>query len=587
MYVLATAGHVDHGKSTLVRALTGSEPDRLAEERRRGLSIALGYCWTTLPGVGEVAFVDVPGHERFIATTLSGLGPVPAVMFVVAADDPWMPQAAEHLQALDALGVQHGVLVVTRADLADPAPALSRARERLSRTSLAGVAAVAVSARTGAGLDELRAVLGSALSALPEPQSEGDVRLWIDRRFHAHGSGTVITGTLTQGTIAVGDRLCVDDGVVRVRGLECLGEPVDSARGVARVALNLSGKAEQAVTHSSAVVAVNAFEQVSVIDVRFRGTRGRLPEKPILHVGSTAQSVHARPLGSDLARLTLHRALPLRIGDSAILRDPGDRRLWGVDVLDASPAPLDRRGAAGARAQLLTALDGSLGSQLAMRGLVRLSLLRRLGIATEPLPAGTVRSGDWIVDRARAAELRSALVSALAVPVEGHRSGLTPQQASRLLELPDPEIVLALVTAPVRLASGLLNLDGTQPRQLTPALDSALRQLEQDLEQDPFAAPQAARLTALGLDEDALNQLHCTGHLLRLARGVVLLPGADALAVATLSELEQPFTASAARRALDTSRRVVLPLLSHLDRTGRTVRLPDDRRRLRGLAAWP
>ena len=117
MHVVATAGHVDHGKSTLVRALTGQEPDRLEEEQRRGLSIRLGYCWTELPGVGEVAFVDVPGHERFVATTLSGVGPVPVVLFVVAADDPWMPQAAEHLAALHALGVRHGVVAVTRSDL--------------------------------------------------------------------------------------------------------------------------------------------------------------------------------------------------------------------------------------------------------------------------------------------------------------------------------------------------------------------------------------------------------------------------------------------------------------------------------------
>ena len=123
MYVVATAGHVDHGKSTLVKALTGTDPDRLDEEHRRGLSIELGYCWTELADVGEVAFVDVPGHQRFITTTLSGVGPVPVAMLVIAADDPWMPQAAEHLRALDALRVEHGVLVVTRADLADPMPA--------------------------------------------------------------------------------------------------------------------------------------------------------------------------------------------------------------------------------------------------------------------------------------------------------------------------------------------------------------------------------------------------------------------------------------------------------------------------------
>src|SRR5271170_3125743 len=166
MYVVATAGHVDHGKSTLVRALTGMEPDRWAEERRRGMTIDLGYAWMTLPGpdggqagMEQLAFVDVPGHERFVPNMLAGLGPVPAVMFVVAADGGWMPQSAEHLAAVDALGVRHGILVITRADLADPGPATRRALAEIATTSLGDVDAIAVSAVTGQGLDELRAAL--------------------------------------------------------------------------------------------------------------------------------------------------------------------------------------------------------------------------------------------------------------------------------------------------------------------------------------------------------------------------------------------------------------------------------------------
>src|SRR5690606_3559853 len=223
MHVVATAGHVDHGKSALVRALTGTEPDRLAEERRRGLSIQLGYAWTTLPGAGEVAFVDVPGHERFISTTLAGLGPVPAVLFVVAADDPWMPQAAEHLAALDALGVEHGVLAVTRADLADPGPARERALAELAATSLRGVPAVAVSARTGGGLDELRAALARMVSALPAPPADAAVGLWVDRSFTVAGAGTVVTGTLPAGRVAPGDRLASAGTEHRVRAVQSLG----------------------------------------------------------------------------------------------------------------------------------------------------------------------------------------------------------------------------------------------------------------------------------------------------------------------------------------------------------------------------
>src|ERR1022692_2134210 len=148
MQVIATAGHVDHGKSALVRALTGMEPDRWAEEQRRGMTIDLGYAWMRLPSGQQIAFVDVPGHARFIPNMLAGVGPVPAVLMVVAADGGWMPQSAEHLAAIDALGISRGLLAVTRADLADPGPALRRATAEIAATSLGAVEAVTVSAVT-------------------------------------------------------------------------------------------------------------------------------------------------------------------------------------------------------------------------------------------------------------------------------------------------------------------------------------------------------------------------------------------------------------------------------------------------------
>jgi selenocysteine-specific elongation factor len=217
VHVVATAGHVDHGKSMLVRALTGMEPDRWEAEQRRGMTIDLGFAWMTLPSGEEIAFVDVPGHERFVSNMLAGAGPVPAVMFVVAADEGWMPQSAEHLAAIDALGVRNGVLVVTRADLADPAPALEQAMLKIADTSLGrgagpagdpgGMEAVAVSALTGRGLPDLTAALGRLAARLPRPDPRGGVRLWLDRVFAIKGSGTVVTGTLQAGTVRAGDEL--------------------------------------------------------------------------------------------------------------------------------------------------------------------------------------------------------------------------------------------------------------------------------------------------------------------------------------------------------------------------------------------
>ncbi|EEP69834.1 selenocysteine-specific translation elongation factor, partial [Micromonospora sp. ATCC 39149] len=192
---------------TLVRALTGMEPDRWAEERRRGMTIDLGFAWTTLPSGDTVAFVDVPGHERFVPNMLAGVGPAPAALFVVAADEGWMPQSAEHLAALHALGVAYGLLVVTRADLADPGPALAQARAQLVATCLGDVEAVAVSAVTGAGLPRLRAALDRLAARLPDPPADAPVRLWVDRSFTITGSGTVVTGTLGGGRLAVGDEL--------------------------------------------------------------------------------------------------------------------------------------------------------------------------------------------------------------------------------------------------------------------------------------------------------------------------------------------------------------------------------------------
>ena len=245
VHVVATAGHVDHGKSTLVRALTGMEPDRFAEEQRRGMTIDLGYAWTTLTGpdgtAETLAFVDVPGHERFIATMLAGLGPAPAVMFVVAADEGWRRQSEEHLAAVHALGLTHGLLVVTRSDLADPAPAVAEARDRIADSSLGRVPAVAVSGRTGAGLPELRLALQDLTARLPPARQDGRVRLWVDRAFTIRGAGTVVTGTLGAGTLRVGDALQLGERTVRVRGLQSLGRDETAVGAVARVAVNLRG----------------------------------------------------------------------------------------------------------------------------------------------------------------------------------------------------------------------------------------------------------------------------------------------------------------------------------------------------------
>ncbi|MFZ5871334.1 MAG: selenocysteine-specific translation elongation factor, partial [Actinomycetota bacterium] len=399
MHVLATAGHVDHGKSTLVRALTGTDPDRLAEERRRGLTIDLGFAWTDVAGE-QVAFVDVPGHERFVPTMLAGVGPVPAVVFVVAADGGWMPQSAEHLAALDALGVRHGLLVATRCDLADPARTVQQAREHLARTGLAGVEAVAVSAATGQGLADLRAAIGRLVARLPAPDVTAPVRLWVDRVFTVRGAGTVVTGTLPAGTVSTGDRLALPGGrEVAVRALESLGRKASAVQAVARVAVNLRGVATDEVRRGDALTTPGTHFETTTVDARM--TRpAPLPGECLLHLGSAQASVRTRPLDDVHVRLLLRSPLPLRIGDRGLLRDPGRHEvIGGVTVLDVDPPALRRRGAARARAAVLAGLAGvpDLAGELARRGVVRRERLRAMGVPVD---------GDgWAVDPAYAAAL--------------------------------------------------------------------------------------------------------------------------------------------------------------------------------------
>ncbi|GGL62112.1 selenocysteine-specific translation elongation factor [Streptomyces fumigatiscleroticus] len=590
MRVLATAGHVDHGKSALVRALTGMEPDRYAEERRRGLTLDLGFVWTRDTGGEPLAFVDVPGHERLVATMLAGAGPVPAVLFVVAADQGWQPQSAEHLAVLDALGVRHAVLAVTRSDLADPGPVAADALARLAATSLGAVPSVAVSAVTGSGLDELRAQLSRTAGALPEPPPEEDVRLWLDRAFTVRGHGTVVTGTLGAGTLRVGDRLTAGDGgtVLRVRGLQCLHEERSAVSGVARVAVNVHGPADGVLGRGQVLLTPDRWLPAELIDVRVAGTPAvELPRTVTVHIGTAAVPVTVRPLGEDTARLTLSRPLPLRIGDRAVLREPGGRRPpCGLTVLDVRPPRLARRGAARARAAELAAMTGRPdgAAELRRRRLIRRAELLAMGA---PAPAAPL-TGDWLVDEAYAAQLRARLADRVTRHAAEHplEPGLPTEAARRLLGLPDRSLVDALAGLPgstprLRHVQGRLYGPAGPRPVLPPPVRAAVDAVRRELTRAPFRAPEAGRLTGLGLTGRAVAAAVAAGALLRVGDGVLLLPGADVRAAAVLRALPQPFTLSEARRALDTTRRVAVPLLEFLDAQGHTERVDGQRRRCR------
>ncbi|MGI3781201.1 MAG: SelB C-terminal domain-containing protein, partial [Janthinobacterium lividum] len=599
-------GHVDHGKSTLVRALTGMEPDRFAEEKRRGMTIDLGYAWTRI-GDGsdatELAFVDVPGHERFIASMLAGLGPAPAVMFVVAADEGWRRQSEEHLAAVDALGLTQGLLVVTRSDLADPAAATAEALEHIAGSSLGTVDAVAVSGATGAGLDDLRTALVHLTGTLPAPRTDGRVRLWVDRSFTIRGAGTVVTGTLGAGTLAVGDTLVLGDREVTVRGLQSLGADATSVAAVARVAVNLRGVDVEDVSRGDALLTPRTWPTTDVLDVRVRphggdpdstvgtvGTVGTavadLPGELVAHLGTAAVPVRLRPLGGAMVRLTLHHPLPVEPGDRLVLRDPGRHAVAaGAVVLDIAPPALARRGAGAARARDLAQADdpaAALADRVRRAGAVRFLDLVGQGVPTQD--TSRVRTvGSWLVDPATWERWRTELGAAVdeqarSTPLDPR---LTAEAARRRLDLPDRTLLAPLVEA-----TGLAYADGRVARpgagnDLGPA-EAGLAQLEAHLAADPFAAPERPELDAWGLGVPELAAAERVGRLVRLAPDMVLLPTGPAQAMRALAALPQPFTTSEARLALGTTRRVAIPLLEHLDRRGWTVRVDGGHRRVKG-----
>jgi selenocysteine-specific elongation factor len=404
-----------------------------------------------------------------------------------------MPQSAEHLAAVDALGVRHGLLVITRSDLADPGPATRQAVAEIAHTSLGDVEAIAVSAVTGEGLEELRAALGRLAAALAGRSPEGGrppVRLWIDRSFTIRGAGTVVTGTLPAGTVRNGQELLLTPSSepVRVRGLQALGEPADQVAGVARVALNLRGVRADLPARGMALIEPGRWTLATELDVRITppatDPQPKFPPELLLHIG--AARAHARlrvlgtasrPAGGDgegpnrspadgtaaaaiYARLRLRDPLPLHAGDRVLLRDPGAAGLaiYGATVLDPAPPPLGRRGAGAAAVRELSGWpDVPAAADLLRRHkLLRAPQLVAAGL-TE-LPAAV--AGDWLADPAHWAALRAELPAVVAdfCARDPLAPGMPTEAARASLKLPSRDLVTALITGDVVQDGGYLRI---------------------------------------------------------------------------------------------------------------------------------
>jgi selenocysteine-specific elongation factor len=328
---LGTAGHIDHGKTTLIAALTGTNTDRLPQERERGISIELGYASMTLPSGRRLSVIDVPGHERFVRTMVAGATGIDLYLMAIAADDGVMPQTREHAAVLRALGVERGVVAITKSDLADPQRAAAAAAELLG-----GAEIVAVCARTGAGLDELTAAIDRvATGSVSRADEPGATRLHVDRVFTIRGAGTVLTGTLWQGSIARGDQLTIlpGDRPVRVRAVQVHDQPVERARAGQRVAVNLTGVQRDEVARGD-VLSSGELRPAHVIDAQL-DIQAEHGDRVQVHHGTREAPARLASLGGRFWQLRLEQPLIPARGDRLVIRriSPPDT-LGGGTVLD-------------------------------------------------------------------------------------------------------------------------------------------------------------------------------------------------------------------------------------------------------------
>ena len=636
--VIGTAGHVDHGKSALVRALTGTDPDRLAEEQARGLTIDLGFAWRRLAGLGIASFVDVPGHEDFIRNMLSGVGGVDAAMLVVAADEGPMPQTLEHLAILDLLGIANGLAVLTKADLVEPdwvELMTQETRRLLDGTVLATAAILAVSAQAGTGMDALVAALGGLLADAPSAPDRGRARLAVDRAFSLAGFGTVVTGTLRDGSLAVGDALEVwPSGLrTRARGLHAYGQSAQRVGPGTRTAINLVGLSTDEVQRGDIVTVPGAYAPSSLVDVHVTlleardkgagraGRRvasrlpGRVGGRPLAHDDSVnlfhgAAELPARvrligqkqllPGESGDAQLVLARPTVLSAGDRFVLRLPSPSvTLGGGVVLDPHPTGRRRRFRQ-ATLDHFTALQAPspaerLLARLAERGPCRVDALtepdtgigpqeRDLGLAELAEVGRVKRLGEWWLTteawqdiqsriRQRLEEYHKAQPLHAGAPTEAVRTqmGLPPEVFAAAVAEGAARGWLVATHDALRLATHLVAF-GT-------AEQTAIEGLLARFRAAPFTPPSQSEAEAV-VAPKVLAALVRRGDLVSVGGGVLFDREAyDALldGVKRTVAARGQITVADLRDQFVTSRKYALALLEHLDRIRFTRRVGDAR----------
>ncbi|MBM3941546.1 MAG: selenocysteine-specific translation elongation factor [SAR202 cluster bacterium] len=618
MYVIGTSGHVDHGKSTLVTALTSIDPDRLPEEKEREMTIDLGFAWMTLPSGREVSIVDVPGHERFIKNMLAGVGAIDLALLIVAADESVMPQTREHLAILDLLQIRRCIVVITKADLVDAELVelvKAEVEDTLAGTSFQGCPMLAVSAKTGAGLDNLKAEIDRILGETEARRDLGRPRLPIDRCFSISGFGTVVTGTLIDGGLAVGQEveLAPSGLACRIRGLQSHKSKVDQSGPGVRMAVNLTGAARSDIQRGEVLTTPGWLRPTQRLDARLRMVRGaphplRHNEGVTLHIFTSETPARVRLLEQDQlnageegwVQLLLENPVPAVKGDFFILRSAEDT-LGGGQVVDPNPRRRHRRFSEDVVEQLAT-LDQGTGEDVLVSladqaGACDLKMLSQ----KSNLPAEEVRQRvSQLAEQGGMVALGNLETEADAVVYSSQGWNKLKGQASAALQayhqqyplrrgMPAQELRSRLgLSQPVflRVAArvsqeGLLAEDGQQVRlpshqvSLTPALERQAAEYLRTLAQDPYSPP-----TDLPLDGELLGALIDQGKVVKVNESVVFTAEAyRQISDKIIAHLKAngKITVAEARTMLNSSRKYVLPLLEHLDQQRITRRVGDER----------
>ena len=627
-YIVATAGHVDHGKSALIKALTGTDPDRLPEEKARGITIDLGFAHLELPSLASeatihVGIVDVPGHEDFVKNMVAGVGAIDLALLVIAADDRWMPQTEEHLQILSYAGVGRAVVALTKADLAsDEAAVMSDIRERLIGTAFADAPIVPTSVVTGRGLDELKSTLARELSAAPPPRDIGKPRLAVDRVFTLAGSGTVVTGTLTGGTLQRGQSVVVQPGghPTRIRRIQSHGRDVETSGPGTRTALNLTDVNPIAGVHRGDVITLAGLGGAShcidvMLTISARASRAvRDGVRVRVHYGSGNVPAHvALSAGREIspgqhqpAQLRLEAPVFLFAGDHLTVRDWSEQQtLAGAIVLD--PEATRRAFRTTERLHWLERLAESLddparfvAAHVARDTAVRSSrAFVKTGFSGHDIDAAIEQlvrdqtvyaAGDTLIETAA---WNAALQQAARLIDETHREhperagvSLTDLRNTLTKDFPLDDLFDSLIA---RLCehgfarSGTVIQRTSHRPQLPEPLRAAGEALRRALSAQPLEPPSRKELAPDVSSQRALKFLIESGEVIEISAELVMSAAAVAQATAQVRAFmakHGPATVSEVRQSLGSSRRVVVPFLEYLDRSFVTVR-HGDRRALR------